>query len=308
MTFSRLFTSRCMVAAGTALTLLPLTVASARADVKIVSETTITGMPDALKSSASGSGIDPTKPVPSTLYLKGEKRRTETPGQVMIYDCVADAVYTLNASNKTYTVTTFAKNMESTASTDNPMLSLIKIEAGEVALTPQTAVKTIAGKASTSYTYGMTLKMHAADPSLSEMIPNLVTTLKGVQWVSENIAAPPACAKMSKASLMNSLPIPPALAGNSLKSLSEKLATIKGTPLSSRIEVTIKAGDSKAADANVFPLPKEPIIVVNEVKTISEDPLDDALFAVPADYKKVDILAKPTAPVAPAPAPAPAAS
>ena len=101
---------------------------------------------------------------------------------------------------------------------------------------------------------------------------------------------------------MNALPIPAALAGNSLKSRSEKLATIKGTPLSSRIEVTIKPGDSKAADANVLPLPKEPIVVATEVKTISEDPLDDALFAVPAGYKKVDVLAKPTAPVAPAPA------
>ena len=301
MTFPRLFTSRRMVAARTALSLLPLTIAAARADVKIVSETTITGMPDALRSSASGSGVDTTKPVSSTLYLKGEKRRTETPGQVTIYDCAADAVYTLNASDKTYTVTTFAKNMESTASADNPMLSFIKIEAGEVALTPQTVVKTIAGKQSTSYAYAMTLKMHASDPSLSEMIPNLVTTVKGVQWVSENIASPPVCAKMAKASLMNSLPIPPALAGNSLKSLSEKLATIKGTLLSSRIEVTIKPGDGKAADANVFPLPKAPIVVVTEVKMISEDPLDDTLFAVPADYKKVDVLAKPTAPAAPAP-------
>ncbi|MES2462104.1 MAG: hypothetical protein V4671_16080, partial [Armatimonadota bacterium] len=142
------------------------------------------------------------------------------------------------------------------------------------------------------------------DASLSEMIPNLVTTVKGEQWVSESIASPAVCEKMAKSSFLNSLPIPTALAGTGLKTLSEKMASIKGTPLSSRIEVTIKPGDGKAPDANVLPIPKNPIIVVNEVKSVTEEALEDALFAVPADYKKVAVDTKsvtpPAAPAAPA--------
>jgi hypothetical protein len=81
-----------------------------------------------------------------------------------------------------------------------------------------------------------------------------------------------------------------------LKTLAEKIATIKGTPLSSRIEVIIKPGDGKAPDVNVLPIPKDPIIVVNEVKSISEDPLADSLFTVPADYKKVAVDTKSVTP------------
>jgi hypothetical protein len=82
-----------------------------------------------------------------------------------------------------------------------------------------------------------------------------------------------------------------------LKTLVEKIATIKGTPLSSRIEVIIKPGDGKAPDVNVLPIPKDPIIVVNEVKSISEDPLAaDSLFTVPADYKKVAVDTKSVTP------------
>jgi hypothetical protein len=301
MTFSRLLASRSIVAAGTLLAFVPLTATMVRADVKIVSETKITGLPDALKSGDT-VGVDTSKPIPSTLYLKGEKRRTETPVQVMIYDCVADAVYTLNTTDKTYTVTTFAKSVEADTSNSNPLLSLLKIETSAVTLTPQKTTKDIAGKLSTSYTFGMTLKMSPADPSLSEMIPNLITTVKGEQWFSESIASPAVCAKMAKSTFINSLPIPKALAGTGLKSLSEKIATIKGTPLSSRIEVTVKPGDGKAADANVLPIPKEPIIVVNEVKSISEEALDDSLFTVPADYKKVNPDAKSVTPPAAPPA------
>ncbi len=285
MIFPRLLTSRSVFAAGAVLSIVPLTLTAAQADVTIVSETTVTGLPASLNTGS----VDPTKPIPSTVYLKGEKRRTETPVQTTIYDCASDTVYTLNTTDKTYTVSTFAKSIAADTSGSNPILSLLKIETSGVALTPQKTEKTIAGKAATCYTFGMTLKMSPVDPSLIEMIPNLVTTVKGEQWVSESIAAPAACEKMAKSSFMNSLPIPTALAGSGLKTLSEKMASIKGTPLSSRIEVTIQPGDGKAPDANVFPIPKNPIIVVNEVKSISEATLTDTLFTVPADYKKVAV-------------------
>jgi hypothetical protein len=297
MIFHRLLASRSIVAAGTLLCVVPLSTTTARADVKIVSETTVTGLPDTLRTGSDTGNIDPKKPIASTVYLKGEKRRTETPVQTTIYDCASDTVYTLNTTDKTYTVSTLAKSVAADTAGSNPLLSLLKIETSGVALTPQKLVKNIAGKSASSYTFGMTLKMRPADPSLSEMIPNLVTTIKGEQWVSESIAAPAACERMAKSSFMNALPIPTALAGTGLKTLSEKMALIKGTPLSSRIEVTIKPGDGKAPDVNVLPIPKDPIIVVSEVKSISEDTLADSLFTVPADYKKVAVDTKSVTPV-----------
>ena len=293
MTFSRFSASQSAVAVGALLAFA----SAAHADVKIVTETTITGLPDALRSGDTAN-IDPSKPITSTVYLKGEKRRTETPVLVTIYDCAADAVYTLNSTDKTYTVSTLAKSVATDTSASNPLLSLMKIDTGNVTLAPQKATKTIAGKPATSYSFGMTLTLRPLDPSLSEMIPNLVTTIKGEQWVSESIVSPAVCERMAKSSFLNSLPIPTAMAGSGLKTLSEKMAAIKGTPLSSRIEVRIKPGNGKSADANVLPIPKDPIIVVNEVKSVSEAPLDDSLFTVPADYKKVTVDTKSVTPPA----------
>ncbi|MBC8102650.1 MAG: hypothetical protein H7Z41_08695 [Cytophagales bacterium] len=294
---------------GALLTVSILGVGIARADVKIVSETTIKGLPEQAQQTTRGDfkANASQAPVVSTVYLKGEKRRSEVEGRVTIYDCATDALYTLNTADKTYTVTSFSKSLDNEASASNPILSLIKIDTGAVTLTPQTTSKIIAGKPATSYTFGLTLKVRPADPSLAEMIPNIESTVKGEQWFSESIAAPATCARMAKANFVSSLPLPIAGASEGLKTLADKISAIKGTPLSSRIVVTLKAGDGKAADANVLPIPKDPIILTTEVKTITEDPLADSLFTIPAEYKKVDVAPKPgtSTPVPPAPEAAP---
>src|SRR5262249_43117547 len=96
-----------------------------RADVKIVTEVTVTGLPthraanpdaapppDPANSSASAS-TQPPPPNTITTYCKGKMARIESAdGLVPLYDGAANKVYTLNPARKSYAVTSAKKAFE----------------------------------------------------------------------------------------------------------------------------------------------------------------------------------------------------
>jgi len=277
------------IAAASLSLLAPL---AARADVKIVTESTITGL-----------GAPTT--IPNTVYYKGDKQRSEGDDGVTIYDCSSDLLYTLNAKDKTYTVAAASQSMQAKAS--NPMLAMAKIETKEANLTPLSGTKEIAGKTSNGYAYILALHIQPTDPSLSDFIPAFTTTIKGEQWATEAVTGSVPCERMSRLMLSRSLPASVATMGSGVKDILDKVAQIKGLFLSRRVQITMKL-DNPKSDAGM-PIPKDPIVYTTVVKSLSEAPLEDSLFAVPADYKKIEAPATPAAPGAPpaaAPAQAPA--
>jgi hypothetical protein len=246
----------------------------ARADVKIVSEVTVKGVPKAAQAQISD------KTTTTTTYYKASKQRTETDKSVTITDLDADKFYTLDPVKKTYYLMS-SKDMEKMAA-DNPMLAMIKMDTSTT-VTPTDETKTIAGKMAKKYAYTTVMKMgmDGADESISAMLPTI--TISGEQWTTEEIALPVDFRKVAQSSFMRSMP---AMMAKGIKDMVDKMAEIKGLPLSNIITVTVKASASAPPQAAAA-FPKDPIVTTTEVKTITEGPLDDALFTVPADYKEV---------------------
>ncbi|HVK03897.1 MAG TPA: hypothetical protein VM490_10490 [Armatimonadaceae bacterium] len=243
----------------------------ARADVKMVSTTTVSGLP---------AGQAPPKPMAITTYYKGEMQRTENGDAVTIFDCAKDLQYVLDGKKKTYYVTSMKDAMAAAAS--NPFLAMVKFDTS-VDLKPGDKTKEIAGKKASLYNYTAVIKMSMdGSPELAAMLPTI--TLQGEQWTTEDFALPANCAKMRGGQMLRSMR---ATLGKGAQDIADKLATMKGSPLSSKVVVTVKA------NADLPGVPKDPIVTTTEVTSVSEEALADALFAVPADYKKVDPPAAP---------------
>src|SRR5690349_20784905 len=101
---------------------------TARADLKVVSTMT---------NSGTRSGGPRTSTV--TTYYRGKWTRTETPQNVIIVDNALGKIYSLNPSEKTYNVISFADLGK------NPLMSMMDMKT-TVSLQPGGKTKTILGK------------------------------------------------------------------------------------------------------------------------------------------------------------------
>ncbi|MDX1933836.1 MAG: hypothetical protein SFU56_14655 [Capsulimonadales bacterium] len=254
--------------------------ASAYADIKFVAEVTVKGAPTATKANLPDKSV-------TTSYYKGEKQRIETekPGgkTVTISDLATGTTYTLNPAKKTYTVFKLSDIEAMTA--DNPIMQMLKIET-QTTITPGTATKSIAGKNAKQYTYNTSFKMslEGGDDQIAafaQMMPTI--TIKGEQWTTEDVRFPVNYQKIAQTNMARS--IPPMMA-KGMSEMIEKMATIKGFPLSSVVTVSFILPKNAAPQAAAS-MPKEPIITTTEVKSISEENLDDSLFELPKDYTEV---------------------
>jgi hypothetical protein len=248
--------------------------AMARADVKLISEVKVTGVPAA--ASAQGAP-DLSKPMLTTTYYKGSKTRVESGNVITITDYETGKVTTLNPDKKTFYTSNIGDAMKAMA--DNPMLAMIKIDA-TADVKPGGKSKTIAGKPATNYLITSTMKMtmDGAPPEAAAMMPTI--TMKQEMWTTEALALTGWNPKMLQTNFSKNLP-PFLMSG--MKPFIEKMSSVKGFQLSSTMTMTFESKSGAAMPG----LPKEPIVTTTEVKEISEAPLDDALFTVPGDYKEV---------------------
>lgn len=253
---------------------LPLA-AAARADIKIVSETTIKGVPSQAKTQMP----DLDKPRTVTTYYKGSKQRIEDGKNVTITDFDTGKVYSLDVAKKTYSETDL--NAASADMAGIPLTTtLVSATVNEGKDT-----KTIAGKEAKSYKYLAVLQMgmENGDASLAAMMPTI--SIQGEQWTTEAVTLPVTYTKIAQTTFVKRMP--PMMAGG-LKGFVEKMATIKGTPLSSTTSMSFTLPAAAKDSPMAQMMPKEPMVTTNEVKSISEESLPDTLFAPPADFKKVD--------------------
>jgi hypothetical protein len=111
--------------------------------------------------------------------------------------------------------------------------------------------------------------------------------LEGEFWIAEKFALP----SKSKDPFFPSfaLAVPPGvMAGPLLKPLADKMAKAKGFPLFSRVSIRVVKPQSAEEP--------EQVVTTVEVKSLSSEAVDDALFKVPEDYKIVEApSAKPSA-------------
>jgi hypothetical protein len=245
-----------------AVSALTVTVAApaAHADLKVVTTTTTSG----------GAGRSTT--TTSTNYYKGGKFRSETKEAVILIDG-SGKIITLNPAKKTYSEMSPAEML------NNPYMRMVDLKTS-VNLKPGGKKKTIVGKVAKNYIYTATIQMSLSQAALNQMkgrggapsappkLPTIV--MEGEQWVTESVQVP-AKAVSNSMSAMASLP--------GMKNLMDKLASIKGLPLESRITMTFKGGPPNAQNM-------KPQVTTSVASSLSEAPLSDALFKVPAGYTK----------------------
>lgn len=244
---------------------------AARADIKIISEVTASGLPPQARAQLKAKGAQQT-----TVYYKGDSVRTEVAGgPITIFQGGTGKWIQIDPARKTYTVNAAQKMMEMA----KPFLSMMKIDAtGDVK--PGEAARTISGYPARNYliNLSMTMSLGEGAPPDAPKGPLFTMTMEGEQWTTEALKLSSSAQRAVVTSVLQMLG--PMMQG--AQPLMEKMASIQGAPLSGRMTM-------RFTSAQALPgLPKEPMVVTTEVKSVSEAPLSDTLFRVPAGYKKAE--------------------
>jgi hypothetical protein len=265
--------SRFLAVAASAVALSVLS-SVARADVKIVSEIKMTG------ATATLMGVTPGKPFTQTTYYKGKKQRVEQPGMVSITDGETGMTTILDPAKKTFYVSDPAEVAK--AMSANPVMSMVKIETTSVDVKAGGQSKSIAGKSAKNYKVSANMKMgmEGGDDAMAAMFPTVI--IKNEQWTTEGITLPLSVVKFNAEQYTKNLP---PFFQKGLKPYIDKVGTIQGFPLASTVTMEFVFANGSPGLPGI---PKDPSVTTTEVKEISEAPLDDALFTVPSDYKKVE--------------------
>jgi hypothetical protein len=259
-------------AALAAMTIVPL-----RADVMLVQTMTIEGAAAAMM----GNGKMPRM----TMRIKGQKSRAdiEVGGQTItaIADLAAKQVILLNSASKTATVTT-AEALGAGA----PVPKI------DVSFKPTGNKQVIEGQQCEEHAIRIQLSM--AEATGSQLPPEAVAMMKDVQmimdgsiWVAPAAPGSAEYAAFNKAAMQSNLfaaVIGMAGGGKSaagLDKLMEAAATATGLPYRTDINMRFE-GSGPMVDAM-----KEmgPIRMIQQTVSVSTDPIADAMFEVPADYK-----------------------
>ncbi|HLK58270.1 MAG TPA: hypothetical protein VKU00_17015 [Chthonomonadaceae bacterium] len=303
---------RCVV---TGSVLLALSGFIAKADLRVQSEVKITHPSDTTAQNQTDKQ-SPVEDVQSfTTYYKGDKVRVEREdGSVTLYDRAADRVYRLSPMDKTYTVLStadFLKLHEDTVLKPvNQMPVRTKTET-KVDLAKDNVVqaRTIIDKQALLYDLKATLTLlpdrgesdtgggfsggrrgrrggggfpgggfpggggGGGEGGRRTAQPINSAQIEGEVWLTDAITL-----KAKGKNPMLPLLVPVVPSEQLLDPLADKIAKSKGFPVATRVTITWR---------NASTDPKSTTIQ-SEVKAISEEALDDGLFQIPADYKKLD--------------------
>lgn len=234
--------------------LIFLLAVSAQADVKIVSH---------LHGMAMGRALPEQT---QTTYYRGDKMRVDQFGSVVIlYDAKAGKVDILKTSDKTYT--------ESNANDMPAFFESMKVEANAT-VTPTSEHKTIAGLNATKYTISVhvSITKPGGAPEPTDMAVDV--------WTTPDLKSP-----FQPVHLVRSLgQFVRGISFTGMPEIAAELNKVKGFPIEQTITLSTIPGMSGMQSNGSGPM----VTVISTPDSVSEAPLGDDLFAIPADYKKVD--------------------
>jgi len=224
------------------------------ADVKIVSHMHGMAMGRALQEQTQ------------TTYYKGDKTRTDQFGTTILFDAKTGKVDILRTADKTY--------FEVSADDMPPFMNGTKMDA-TAKVTQTDEHKTIAGLKATKSNINihLTLTNGGAAPKPIDMSVDL--------WTTSDLKTP-----YAKQNLLRSLG--QFLRGMSFTGASQlvtELGKVNGFPIAQTVSLTTIPGlpDAPAGAAS------GPMVTVDVTpESVTEAPLADDLFTIPADFKKVD--------------------
>lgn len=262
-----------------ALALVGLAALGARADLKVVSKSVFENRPNVPGAPAPAKTAKAGEPdaVQSTMYYKGTFSRSEDgTDTVTITDTAKNTITTLNVKKKTYSV----QKLDELAKMASPFAEFmdVKIEGG---VKPGTMPKKVAGRDTghfvTNLSIAMSVKEGSPLPLPAGDGPLMSIAIRTESWTVEGLSLDAKAIQQQNLGMMRMFTrmLPGAAA------LQDKMAGVKGYPLASNTRITFTS-------ALPLPgLPDKPMTIKNEVISLSEDPLPDTLFQVPADFKEV---------------------
>ena len=217
----------------------------------------------------------------TTAYYKGHKSRSETGGEITLTDYDAGMTYTIDTENKTYSVAQIKPAQRDTTSALPGNKSFVH-SGGQT--------QTIAGYPATNTKFMSVTQIVIGAPAgaSAPMLPPL--TISGEEWMADGLLPEDARnAGFAEFSKLVPLPQLPGAGG-----FAQKMLAVKGFPLATTLQIRI-AFPAGAGPALVNALPRDPITLTMRAKSVATAPLDDALFALPEGFQKVDALPAPNA-------------
>ena len=291
------------------------------ADVKIVSEVTVTRQPDY-------NAADSRSPETVTTYYKGRLARVDvTGGAVTLYNGDSGRVYTLDPAKKTYYVLPLKQVQEGRAGAEAQDANLdVKVDLKS----PDGAeTRTYAGLTAKEYDVSGSIGVKPRESGGGGLLGGIfggggfpgggggfpgggghhgrrggggggrggggggrqspTTQISGEVWLSD-------AAKLPDDKKATALPAAQELlsgGGPALKPLTDGLNKKKLLPLYSRITLTRAARRARGADQadggqGTEASPEQTVTTATQVKSFSQGTLDDGLFQLPSGYTQVD--------------------
>jgi hypothetical protein len=237
----------------------------ALADIKIVARKWFSGL-DTInaKSDTQYYNVDEIY----TYYYKGERYREDSSVSrvFFIYDCANDKYYTLDRTEKVYSVQT----LKDALTKRKGFMSRLKV-AGRAKVEPGGSTQTIAGKPAKNYTMTMDVVLQDARSNASL----ISVKMEGEQWVTDSAKIDAKCQKILKAAYARGIFTYNVI----MEPLFSQLEGLSGVPLSYDMIINLSALALGEAGGTIE--------AHSEVKSISTNPLPASLFQVPKDYRLV---------------------
>ncbi|HVK03896.1 MAG TPA: hypothetical protein VM490_10485 [Armatimonadaceae bacterium] len=261
-------------AAGAALGLLLAATAAAltapatpaRADIKVVQETTVTGLEELERDLDKDLyGI----PVTVVWYFKDDLFREDVAGKrVRLYDCKKDRYTVIDLDRRIYAVKTLA---EAQAYEDSSFFSGVKI-VGKATVEPGGTAKTLAGHGVKNHVFNSESQIQDQRSGVSL----IAVRCEGEQWNASKLVIPAKCDRIARVAL-NSGPV---RVRRLISALTDKLGAISGVPLTYEWVINIKTLGPVAGYLDAT------IEAHGKVKGVSTKPLPASLFQVPKGFRR----------------------
>ena len=239
---------------------------AARADVKVVSELTLTGLEE---FGARGIPIKITR-----SYKNGVLREEhEAVNYVHIYDSKTDKYYTLDTAHQTYSVQTLDDVMSRAV---GPLARVDVV--GDAKITEGGSTQTIAGKPAVNYSTINNLLLK--DPRSGVGV--LAVKITGEQWMATTLAIPESNKRLKQAAQLL-----PTRVHKVFKPYYDTSAEMKGLPLSFDLILAVQGAPGVVVPAAVDKLISGTFEAHNTVLSVKTNTLPESLFHVPKGYKLV---------------------
>lgn len=268
---------RAALVIGIALALVGANASAALADIKIVQNASATGIEELVEKLTGRDVI--VLDLTFVTYYKGDKFRQDSPNRnvAYIYDAAADKFYTMNHSDRTFSVRrlsdVLAPGLGGNASSASASISRSLSVEGKSTLTVGGSKRAIAGKTAKDYAVGaeIAVKATATGATLASI------KAEGQHWTSDVLPLPSKNARLKRLAYFPGQLI----IRNLMSPLGDRMVEMTGAPLNYDLILTISLNTPQGPDGGTFE-------VHSEVKSISTKPLPASLFKVPAGYRLVD--------------------